>query len=91
MKKVFVINALVFVAALILIFTARVNQLSAASNFSSVQVFGGAGGFVKFFDKSTGRIYLYNKDLTECVSIVQLEELGLPAKVIKAGNSSESY
>ena len=91
MKKVFVINALVFVAALILFLMSHLNSVSAASNFAAVEAFSGAGGFVKFFDKSTGRIYLYNKDLTECVSIVQLEELGLPAKVIKAGNSSESY
>ena len=91
MKKIFTLNVLFFVAALILFLMSHLNSVSAASNFAAVEAFSGAGGFVKFFDKSTGRIYLYNKDLTECVSIVQLEELGLPAKVIKSGSLQEMY
>ncbi len=91
MKKLLLINTLVFTITLALFSSGRINNLSAASNFSSVEVFSGGGGFVKFFDKSTGKLYVYNRDLDQCVSIVQVEELGKPAKMIQAATSGETY
>lgn len=53
------------------------------SSFSQVEVFSGASGYVKFFDKSTGKIYIYDNELTKCTAIVQVEELGKPGVPVK--------
>ena len=33
-----------------------------------------------FFDRKTGKLYIYNSDLTKCIAVRQLDVLGEPAK-----------
>ena len=51
--------------------------------FDSIIPFSTTGGMMGFFDRKDGTVYLYEPNLSECLQIVQLKELGLPMKRIK--------
>ncbi len=54
-----------------------------ASAFAQVQIVTYASGVTGFFDRSTGRLYLYDSNLRNCVAIRQVTALGEAAEVIK--------
>ena len=58
-------------------------QAEESQNFSMVETFTTAGGYVGFFNKSDGKVYLYDGDLKECVQISQMKKLGDPMMVEK--------
>ena len=45
-------------------------------DFSKVYPFATSGGFIGFFDQSTGIVYIYDENLENCVMISQMEKLG---------------
>ncbi|MBL8014261.1 MAG: hypothetical protein JNN05_10475 [Candidatus Omnitrophica bacterium] len=78
-------NFYVFACVTILIFTSifigtTMNSMAqeAGRNFSGVSLFNTPAGRLGFFEQSTGKIYLYDDNLTRCVFIGQLKELGQP-------------
>jgi len=52
--------------------------MAQGKTFHHVDVISGGGGFIRFFDKTNGKLYTYNKDLSEVIRVVKLTELGLP-------------
>ena len=51
-------------------------------SFASVIPFDGPQGAVRFFDTTTGIMYTYDQALQKVIRIVQIEDLGDPAKEI---------
>ena len=51
--------------------------------FADLEITGYASGLTGLFDPSTGKFYLYDANLENCVAIRQLSELGQPMKRIK--------
>lgn len=52
-------------------------------NFSGVSLFNTPAGRLGFFEQNTGKIYLYDDNLSRCVFIGQLKELGQPIEKIQ--------
>jgi hypothetical protein len=55
-----------------------------SDKWSNVQVVAYGSGLTGFFDKSTGRLYLYGADLKTPFMVTEIEKLGEPLKIIKA-------
>ena len=51
--------------------------------FANVLVVAYASGLTGFFDQGTGKLYLYDSNLKNCVAIRQLTTLGEPTAVIR--------
>jgi len=86
MKKVSAFTVVFLFALFVFLFFSRPDQSAAqGANFYRIYPFSTAGGQVGFFDQGTGKIYIYDAKLENCISIVQLEELGGPLKSVKAG------
>jgi hypothetical protein len=49
-----------------------------------VQVVTYASGLTGFFDRSNGRLYVYAADIRSPYTIVEIQELGQPLKVLRA-------
>ena len=56
---------------------------AAQPDWSQVQVVTYSSGLTGFFDAATGKLYLYDANLDECMVIREVEELGKPLKKIK--------
>ena len=57
-------------------------------SFPSVVPFGLDSGRVGFFDRGTGKLYIYTNNLDECVYTGQMTELGKPLKTDKPEKKS---
>ena len=57
-------------------------KLLAPHDFTNVQVITFKDNNVGFFDRKTGKLYIYNADLSKCLAIKQLEVLGEPVKTV---------
>jgi hypothetical protein len=55
----------------------------AQPDWSQVQVVSYSSGMTGMFDAATGRLYLYDANMHECLVIRELAELGKPLKRIK--------
>ena len=55
----------------------------AQPDWSQVQVVSYSSGVTGFFDAATGKLYLYDASLDECLIIREVTELGKPLKKIK--------
>ena len=51
-------------------------------SFSGVVPFATSGDRFGFFDQSNGKIYLYDSNISQCVFIGQLEDLGKPIQAL---------
>ncbi|HLF17846.1 MAG TPA: hypothetical protein VI749_03015 [Candidatus Omnitrophota bacterium] len=58
------------------------NSSAQNSSFAQVIPMDGGQGAIRFFDTATGKLYTYDRTLQDLISVVQIEELGKPAKVI---------
>jgi len=45
---------------------------------------------VGFFDQNTGRIYMYDDNISQCIYIGQMNQLGQPVNVVSAGPNTTS-
>jgi hypothetical protein len=86
-------TSIVIVAALFALFlavtnssiiSAKVDSAAPAHRFDDIQVVSYASGLTGFFDRSTGRLYLYGADLKTPFMVSEIQKLGEPLKVIKA-------
>jgi hypothetical protein len=60
-----------------------VERLLRSRDFSTVQVVTFKDNAnLGFFDRKTGKLYIYNSDLTKCIAVKQWDALGEPAKSI---------
>lgn len=68
-----------------------VRAAEGASQASRVLVFTYASGLTGFLDQNTGKIYVYDANLKNCVLIRNMRNLGQPMEQLKnmAGNLSE--
>jgi hypothetical protein len=55
----------------------------ATEKWANVQVVAYNSGLTGFFDKSTGRLYLYGADLKTPFMVTEIQALGEPLKIIK--------
>ena len=55
----------------------------AQPDWSQVQVISYRSGMTGFFDAATGKLYIYDASLDECLVIREVTELGEPLKKIK--------
>ncbi len=56
---------------------------SSSPDRSHIQIVSYASGLTGFFDASTGRLYLYDSEVRNCVAVRQLVEPGEPMKRLK--------
>jgi hypothetical protein len=54
----------------------------ASDKWANVQVVAYSSGLTGFFDKSTGRLYLYGADLKTPFMVTEIQKLGEPLKII---------
>lgn len=54
------------------------NSASSSKSFPGVIPFSTAGGTIGFFDQNNGKVYLYDGNMQNIVSVAQLDELGKP-------------
>ena len=64
-------------------------SLAQSKSYNSIIPFITASGRVCFFDQSKGKIYIYDNDLTTCLFIGELDELGKPLKIIKDNSQNQ--
>jgi len=48
-----------------------------------LQFYAYASGLTGIFDRNSGRLYIYDTDLTKCIAIRQLNRLGDPMRKLK--------
>ena len=48
------------------------------ANLSSVELVNCSGGLTGFFDKASGKVYLYDSTLKNCVAVRRVTQLGAP-------------
>jgi hypothetical protein len=56
----------------------------AAAKWSNVQVVTYASGLTGFFDRSNGRLYVYAADMRSPYTVVEIQELGQPLRLLRA-------
>lgn len=59
------------------------DKLESLHSFPGVNAFTTASGRLGFFEQGTGRIYIYDDNVGDCVYIGQLKALGEPIESIK--------
>lgn len=52
--------------------------LAQANTFAGVVPFSTSAGTFGFFDQNSGKLYMYDNNLTKCIFIGQVENLGEP-------------
>ena len=77
--SVMLLGAIAVLAMLLVYFK---NSLAQDNSFAQIIPLDGGQGAIRFFDTATGKLYTYDRTLQEVIRIVQIEELGKPAKVI---------
>ena len=77
-------SLLILVTTTVFLMTAFQKQTRAQNvAFDGVMPFSTTGGMMGFFDQKDGTVYLYDPDLTNCLQIVRLQELGKTMMKIK--------
>jgi hypothetical protein len=74
---------LVCTSAILMMATVRAAQQQGQAIYSSLEIVGYASGLTGLFDPSTGKFFLYDANLENCVAVRQISELGKPMKRIK--------
>ena len=81
MKKFFILTVFISIAMATLasFLFQRYGQADAEMHsFPSLVPFGLASGRIGFFDRTTGKLFIYNENAENCIFIGQLKELGKP-------------
>lgn len=81
-------NLYMFVCVTLLIFMSifigsTMTSMAQGKSFAGVVLFNTPAGRLGFFEQNTGKIYLYDDNLSRCVFIGQLMELGQPIQEIE--------
>lgn len=63
--------------------TAQENQTIQTASFPGVVPFSMSSGRFGFFEQGTGKIYIYDENISHCVYIGQLQKLGEPVPQIE--------
>ena len=58
-------------------------QSAAKTNLSSVELVSCSGGLTGFFDKASGKVYLYDSTLKNCVGVRRVTQLGAPLETVE--------
>ena len=93
MKKFYVLT--IFTSLIIAIlasfaFQRYVLAQSETTSFPGLVPFGLAAGRFGFFDRTTGKIFIYNDNATDCIFIGKLKELGKPIEKEHSDTSIDS-
>ena len=56
----------------------RSSQSAPNTNLASVELVNCSGGLTGFFDKASGKLYLYDSTLKHCVAVRRVTRLGAP-------------
>ena len=65
------------------LFGADEDAPGSGAKWAHIQVVSHGNDLIGFFDTSTGRLYLYGKDLRSPYMITEIQNLGEPLKVIR--------
>lgn len=65
------------------LFGAGEDAPDAGAKWANLQVVSHGNGLIGFFDKSTGRLYLYGPDSRSPYMITEIQNLGEPLRVIR--------
>jgi len=58
-------------------------QQQVGPDWSRLEVVAYPSGVTGFFDPATGKLYVYDDNIEQCILVRQLEELGKPMKDVK--------
>lgn len=91
--KRYLLSAALVVACASLVISAVRGQYAPRppQNFNQVQVISYASGMTGFFDSQTGRLYVYDSNMENCLFIRQINELGNPLKRLRDPDPKYSY
>jgi hypothetical protein len=88
LKTVLTAMVLVVLATLVLDKSSGASvTASGKGKWEDVQIVSYASGLTGFFDKSSGRLYLYGSDIKTPFAVSELRKLGEPLQVVKAPGS----
>jgi len=87
-KKAYLL--LIIVAALGLGLLIATQSKASARGFAGVVPFTTSGDRFGFFDQNSGKIYLYDSNISQCVFTGQLEDLGKPIHAIAIDTNAGS-
>ena len=59
-------------------------------NFTGVVPFVTNNDRVGFFDQKNGRIYVYDNNISQCLYVGQIQDLGQPVQAVSAANMNTS-
>ena len=93
MKRIFVWSIATFFLTAVaagIVFQKYVQAEEEMHSYPSVVPFGVGAGRVGFFDRTTGKLYIYNENLDNCVFIGQMAQLGQPFKKEKSDTNVET-
>jgi hypothetical protein len=62
-------------------------SVAQTTSFAGVVPFSTSGGYVGFFEQNSGKVYIYDDKLTDCVQISQIQQLGEPTLSLKSQKS----
>jgi len=83
-KKAYLL--LIGMAAVGLAFLITTQSKAAGKSFAGVVPFTTSGDRFGFFDQASGKIYLYDSNISQCVFKGQLQDLGQPIVVVDIKN-----
>ena len=58
-------------------------QSARTANLSSVELVNCSGGLTGFFDKASGKLFLYDSTLSKCVGVRRVTQLGAPLETVE--------
>jgi hypothetical protein len=84
------LTTLLVVVIMALSFTLGTTMPSKAQNKSFVGIlpFMSDNGRVGFLDQNNGRVYLYDNNISQCLFVGQIQNLGQPIQVISANSAN---
>ena len=85
-------TALLVIVITALSFTLGATMQSKAQDkgFSGVVPFVTSNDRVGFLDQNTGRIYIYDNNIANCVFVGQIQSLGQPIQVISSNSTNDN-
>ena len=93
MKKIYIYSIATFLLTALtasILFQKYVQAEGETYSYPSVVPFGVGAGRVGFFDRTTGKLYIYNENLDNCVFIGQMAQLGQPFKKEKSDTNVDT-
>jgi len=89
-ERVTIIAAILTIAVMLIIYGKSSSAQEQIIKFEHVIALSSGQGSIRFFDKRDGRVYTYDRTLQRVMRIVQIEQLGQPAKIIQESLSDRN-